>query len=92
MKPFKALVVTEAENNTFTGSIQERNIDDLPAGDVLIRVNYSSLNYKDALSATGNRGVTKRYPHTPGIDAAGIVAESTERSLQRGRPGACHRL
>jgi putative YhdH/YhfP family quinone oxidoreductase len=51
---------------------------------VLIRVNYSSLNYKDALSATGNRGVTKKYPHTPGIDAAGIVAESTTNAFRTG--------
>ncbi len=47
----------------------ERQLDELPAGEVLIRVRYSSLNYKDALSATGNRGVTRQYPHTPGIDA-----------------------
>ena len=43
---------------------------------LLIRVRYSSLNYKDALSASGNRGVTKAYPHTPGIDAAGVVEAS----------------
>jgi alcohol dehydrogenase len=43
---------------------------------VLIRVRYSSLNYKDALSATGNKGVTRRYPHTPGIDVAGVVEQS----------------
>jgi putative YhdH/YhfP family quinone oxidoreductase len=45
----------------------------LPPGEVLIRVLYSSLNYKDGLSATGNRGVTRRYPHVPGVDASGIV-------------------
>ncbi len=45
---------------------------------------YSSLNYKDALSANGNRGVTRRYPHTPGIDAAGTVVESQDPSI---RPG-----
>jgi acrylyl-CoA reductase (NADPH) len=44
----------------------------------LIKVHYSSLNYKDALSATGNRGVTKNYPHTPGIDAVGIVVKSED--------------
>jgi len=83
-KPFKALVVTEAGESGFTGSVKERHISDLPDGDVLIRVNYSSLNYKDALSATGNRGVTKRYPHTPGIDAAGIVEESTDDAFRLG--------
>jgi putative YhdH/YhfP family quinone oxidoreductase len=54
-------------------NIEERSVSDLPEGDVLIRVAYSSLNYKDALSAIGNRGVTRKYPHTPGIDAAGTV-------------------
>src|SRR3712207_8948419 len=46
----------------------------------LIKVKYSSLNYKDALSATGNKGITKNYPHTPGIDAAGVVELSRNRS------------
>ena len=53
-------------------------MDDLPPGDVLIRVLWSSLNYKDALSASGNKGVTRTYPHTPGIDAAGIVDDAIE--------------
>ena len=75
-KPFKALVVREGEEKTFTRQIEEKHIDDLPPGDVIIKVLYSSVNYKDALSASGNRGVTRKYPHTPGIDAAGIVAES----------------
>ena len=69
---FKALVVRQDGRN-FTRSIEQRNIDDLPKGDVLIRVHYSSLNYKDGLSCSGNRTVTRHYPHTPGIDAAGIV-------------------
>jgi acrylyl-CoA reductase (NADPH) len=81
---FKALVVAEAGEKKITRSIQERTLEDLPAGDVLIRVHYSSLNYKDALSATGNRGVTRKYPHTPGIDAAGIVVEASETAFQAG--------
>jgi len=48
----------------------------LPNNSVLIKVHYSSLNYKDALSASGNKGVTKNYPHTPGIDAAGVIVDS----------------
>ena len=75
-KKFKAMLVSETEENKFNHEITMRQIDMLPKGDLLINVRYSSLNYKDALSATGNRGVTKNYPHTPGIDAAGIVAES----------------
>jgi acrylyl-CoA reductase (NADPH) len=76
MTAFKALLVSE-ENGAFVPKVVERVVADLPAGEVLIRVQYSSLNYKDALSASGNRGVTRTYPHTPGIDAAGVVAEST---------------
>ncbi len=75
-RTFKAMVVTQAEDNKFSRQITERNIDELPDGDLLVRVKYSSLNYKDVLSATGNRGVTKKYPHTPGIDAAGVVEKS----------------
>jgi putative YhdH/YhfP family quinone oxidoreductase len=70
---FKALVVRQSDDKNFIRSIEQRNIDDLPEGDVLIRVHYSSLNYKDGLSCSGNRTVTRHYPHTPGIDAAGIV-------------------
>ncbi|MBW2589979.1 MAG: YhdH/YhfP family quinone oxidoreductase, partial [Deltaproteobacteria bacterium] len=68
----------------FIRQIKNANINNLPDGDVLIRVNYSSLNYKDALSATGNRGVTKQYPHTPGVDAAGIVEESRVDTVKKG--------
>ncbi len=60
------------------------NTDDLSKNDILIRVHYSSLNYKDALSATGNKGITKNYPHTPGIDAAGIVVESNNTEFEVG--------
>jgi len=76
IKNFRALVVTETEPKQFARKIETRSVDDLPAGDLLIHVHYSSLNYKDALSASGNRGVTRNYPHTPGIDAAGVVAAS----------------
>ncbi|MDX1754986.1 MAG: YhdH/YhfP family quinone oxidoreductase [Marinobacter sp.] len=72
---FKAWRVTERDGQ-FSGSEQELSTADLPEGEVLIRVSHSSLNYKDALSASGNKGVTRNYPHTPGIDAAGEVVES----------------
>jgi putative YhdH/YhfP family quinone oxidoreductase len=81
---FKALVVTETEDQQFTRRIETRTIDDLPAGDVVVQVRYSSLNYKDMLSATGNRGVTRNYPHTPGIDAAGMVVESNDDAFKPG--------
>lgn len=81
---YKALIVEEPEKNKFIRQIKNANINNLPDGDVLIRVNYSSLNYKDALSATGNRGVTKQYPHTPGVDAAGVVEESRIDTVKKG--------
>src|SRR6266576_3106887 len=83
---FKAMVVSETAEKTFVREIRERALSDLPAGELIIDVKYSSLNYKDALSATGNRGVTKKYPHTPGIDAAGLVADSTTKSFGVGDP------
>ena len=73
---FRAMVVTEEADGTFSREIKEREIVDLKDGEIRIKVHYSSLNYKDALSATGNRGVTKSYPHTPGIDAVGTVEDS----------------
>jgi acrylyl-CoA reductase (NADPH) len=74
---FRAFRVTEGAHDTFDQSIVERSVEDLPPNDLLIRVQYSSLNYKDALSATGNKGVTRLYPHTPGIDAAGVVEQAS---------------
>ncbi len=70
---FKALIVDKTDAGQFVRNINDRCLNDLPPGDLVIRVNYSSLNYKDALSATGHPGVTRQFPHTPGIDAAGDV-------------------
>jgi acrylyl-CoA reductase (NADPH) len=81
---FKAMVVQKKPAGTYSRQIAEKSLDDLPAGEVLVRVHYSSLNYKDGLSATGHRGVTKRYPHTPGVDAAGVVEESLSEAFQPG--------
>jgi putative YhdH/YhfP family quinone oxidoreductase len=81
---FKAFVVSETSSGDFQRSIVDRPLNALPDHDVLIEVHYSSLNYKDALSGHGNKGVTRHYPHTPGIDAAGVVAESRVAHLQAG--------
>lgn len=80
---FKALVAEEKMDGTFEISIKQRTIKELPANEVLIKVHYSGLNYKDALSATGNKGITRRYPHTPGIDAAGMVVHSTNDTFSK---------
>lgn len=82
-KIYKALVAEEKDDQ-FVQSIQELNTEDLPDHDVLVQVHFSSLNYKDMLSATGNKGVTKSYPFTPGIDAAGIVEESRDKRFNLG--------
>jgi len=80
---YKAYVVEEL-NGEFVSSIKTLDTANLPVGEVLVQVKYSSLNYKDALSATGNKGVTKNYPHTPGIDAAGVVLESVSPLFREG--------
>ena len=81
---YHALVVREDRNNDIVRSIENKSIHELPEGDLLVRVQFSSLNYKDALSASGNRGVTRSYPHTPGIDAAGVVVKSDARDFKSG--------
>lgn len=83
-RSFKALVVSETEDKQYKREILTKDVDDLPPGDLVVEVHYSSLNYKDALSASGNKGVTRKYPHTPGIDAAGVVAESTASAFKPG--------
>jgi len=80
---FNSFIVEEVDGK-FNRIIKKSTIDDLPDNDILIKVKYSSLNYKDALSSIGNKGVTKRYPHTPGIDAAGIVASSNSKEFSVG--------
>jgi len=73
---YKALHIEEIDG-TYTKSIKELSLQELDTDDILVRVKYSALNFKDALSASGNRGVTREFPHTPGIDASGIVERSS---------------
>ena len=86
MTSFRAFQVEKTADRQFPRSIVERDTADLPDGELLIDVAYSSLNYKDALSATGNPGVTRNFPHTPGIDAAGTVEESRSDAFAVGDP------
>ena len=87
---YKAYVVEETDQNVFERNISENSIDDLPEGEVLVKVHYSSLNYKDALSATGNKGVTRKFPHTPGVDASGVVEESKDDRFSVGQEVIVH--
>jgi len=80
---YKAFVIHE-KDGIFHQNIKVLSTDNLPVGDVLIKVHYSSINYKDALSAIGNKGVTKNYPHTPGIDAVGVVTHSGNENYSIG--------
>ncbi|MEO8584093.1 MAG: YhdH/YhfP family quinone oxidoreductase [Flavitalea sp.] len=79
--PFKALRIIETPSGKFDREMVMMEIDQLPPGDLLIKVNYSALNFKDALSATGNKGITKKYPHVPGVDAAGVVEISRSENF-----------
>ena len=81
---FKALVVEKTPEKQFVREIKDRCLQDLQPGELLVRVRYSSLNYKDALSATGHPGVTRQFPHTPGIDAAGEVVECSGDTFKPG--------
>lgn len=80
---YNAFVVDEIEDQ-FKSSIKSLPLPELQDGFVLIEVLYSSLNYKDALSASGNKGVTKSYPFTPGIDAVGKIRQSKDNNLKEG--------
>jgi len=78
---YKAFRV-EAQDNSYTSSIKNLPFPEVSEGELLIKVHYSSLNYKDALSASGNKGVTRNYPHTPGIDAVGTVVTSKSNTFK----------
>ena len=73
---FRCYLVEKHADGRIAASMARRRLDELPPGDVLIRVAYSSLNYKDALAAAGHPGVNKVFPHVPGVDAAGVVVQS----------------
>jgi acrylyl-CoA reductase (NADPH) len=74
---FRGYLVEKSSDGLITSSITQRKAAELPPGDVTVRVAWSSLNYKDALAATGHPGVARTFPHVPGIDAAGVVADSS---------------
>ncbi|MDR7238259.1 NADPH:quinone oxidoreductase family protein [Neobacillus drentensis] len=80
---FKAFVVDKRESD-FTVNIKELTIQDLPAGDVLIKVSYSSINYKDGLASTPDGKIVRSYPFIPGIDLAGVVVRSNDARFKEG--------
>ena len=72
------------DNGKFAASIQQIPLGVLPPGEVLVRVFYSSLNYKDGLAVTGKPGVIRTFPMIPGVDFAGVVEESTSANFNSG--------
>jgi putative YhdH/YhfP family quinone oxidoreductase len=81
---FPAFVVRRDAEGRVVARVERLAIADLPAGEVLIRVAYSSLNYKDALASQGHPGVVRNLPHVPGIDCAGTVEESASPQYKAG--------
>lgn len=81
---FRCFLVEKPEGETLRRGIAQRSQDELPPGDVLIRVHYSSLNYKDALAAEAHPGVVRKLPHVPGIDAAGVVESDATGRFRAG--------
>lgn len=84
MTSFRCMWVEKDAAGQVRRSLVERTIADLPPGEVLVRVAFSSLNYKDALAAQAHPGVVRKLPHIPGIDAAGTVVESSSAKFQPG--------
>lgn len=81
---FPALVVRRDDGNVVCG-METLTKNDLPPGDVLIEVEYSSLNYKDALATQAHPGIVRQLPHVPGVDCAGTVAQSSSSDYEAGQ-------
>ena len=82
-KSFKAFRIHQLDGKIKTG-FEMLTLDDLAAGEVVVRVRYSSINYKDALAATGAGKILRRFPLVGGIDLAGTVESSTDRRFKKG--------
>ncbi len=81
---FNALMVTKNGEGKTSASVQEISVDDLPAGEVLVAVDYSTVNYKDGLCIGPGGGLVRNYPHIPGIDFAGTVETSEDVRYKAG--------
>ena len=81
---FKALVLEKEEDKKVSSSLQDIEVSNLPEGDVLVKINYSTLNYKDSLAITSSSPVVKAYPMVPGIDFSGEVEETSNANFKIG--------
>lgn len=84
VEKFKAFVVDQDDNGIVSNSYKELTKDDLPDGDVLIKVHYSGINYKDALATQDHNKIVKQYPMVPGIDLAGTIEETNAPGFEVG--------
>ena len=80
----RAFVVEKIADKEFSADVREVSVPVCGEDEVVIKVTYSSLNYKDALSSVGNPGVTRKFPHVTGIDVAGTIHESTSSIFKTG--------
>ncbi len=84
MNPFKAFVIDQDENRKVVSRMGTLGVEQLDAGEVTIRVHYSSINYKDALAATGAGKIIRRFPCVGGIDLCGEVVDSADARFKAG--------
>jgi len=81
---FNSLVLNKTDDQKATGKVEEITVSDLPEGDVLINIDYSTINYKDALAITSSSPIIKNYPMVPGIDFSGTVEETSNNNFKIG--------
>ncbi|MGY4691151.1 acrylyl-CoA reductase family protein [Salibacterium sp. K-3] len=86
MSGFEALMVDQNQDGSVSREVRTLSIDDLPDGEVLVKVHYSSVNFKDGMAAMADGNIVKDYPMVPGIDLSGVVEESKDERFTKGDP------
>ncbi len=81
---FNALIVRKNDEGKTSAQVEQISVDDLPHGEVLVAVEYSTVNYKDGLCIGPGGGLVRKYPHVPGIDFAGVVEASDDARYKAG--------
>ena len=81
---FNSLVVRKDDEGKTSGSVEKMTVEQLPAGNVTVAVEYSTVNYKDGLCLGSGGGMVRNYPHIPGIDMAGVVEASEDPRYKAG--------
>ena len=81
---FKALLLKQEENKKATATVEDIDVSKLPEGDVLVKINYSTINYKDSLAITSSSPIVKSFPMVPGIDFSGEVEETSNENFKIG--------